>query len=81
MRIFRYIECLYNTRRHGSLGGISPKDYEQRYNNEANAAEHPVSTKAGQLHCLGIQEAVYSLMYTRRRRSECPRSPCTCPTT
>ena len=39
MRIFWYIECFYNTRRrHTSLGGISPQDYEQRYYDEANAA-------------------------------------------
>jgi putative transposase len=39
MRIFWYIECFYNTRRrHSALGGISPKDYEQRYYEEANAA-------------------------------------------
>jgi putative transposase len=39
MRIFWYIECFYNTRRrHTSLGGISPQDYEQRYSEEANAA-------------------------------------------
>jgi putative transposase len=40
MRLFWYIECFYNTRRrHSGLGGISPKEYEQRYyENEANAA-------------------------------------------
>jgi putative transposase len=39
MRIFWYIECFYNTRRrHSSLGGISPTDYEQRYSQKADAA-------------------------------------------
>ena len=39
MRIFWYIECFYNPRRrHTSLGGISPTDYEQRYYDKANAA-------------------------------------------
>jgi putative transposase len=39
MRIFWYIECFYNTRRrHTSLGGISPQNYEQRYYEQANAA-------------------------------------------
>ena len=38
MRIFWYIECFYNTRRHTSLAGISPQAYEQRYYKEANAA-------------------------------------------
>jgi transposase-like protein len=34
-----YIECFYNTRRrHSSLGGISPTDYEQRYSQKADAA-------------------------------------------
>ncbi len=39
MRLFWYIEGFYNTRRrHTSLGGISPKDYETRYYEQANVA-------------------------------------------
>jgi putative transposase len=38
-RIFWYIECFYNPRRrHTSLGGISPTDYEQRHYHQAHAA-------------------------------------------
>ena len=39
MRLFWYIEAFYNTRRrHTSLGGQSPKDYETRYYEQANVA-------------------------------------------
>jgi len=39
MRIFWYIECLYNTRRRGSaLRHIPPQGYQQRYYDQANAA-------------------------------------------
>jgi len=39
MRIFWYIECIYNTRRrHSSLDDLSPTEYQQRHQHEAIAA-------------------------------------------
>jgi putative transposase len=40
LSIFRYIETFYNPRRrHSSLGGISPDEYEQRCHNRQDKAE------------------------------------------
>jgi putative transposase len=39
LRVFWYIECLYNPHRgHSSLGMLSPIDYEQQHLQEAIAA-------------------------------------------
>ncbi len=36
--VFEYIETFYNTTRiHGTLGYVSPDQYEKRYNNQAKA--------------------------------------------
>jgi putative transposase len=40
LSIFRYIETFYNPRRrHSSLGGISPDEYEQRLHNRLQEEE------------------------------------------
>ena len=44
------MRAFYNTRRrHFSLGGISPRPYEQRCYEQATRANHQVPTEARQL--------------------------------